>query len=199
LTDWQKRCKNKAYSSFLEKAVNITKQPRLGFVLLGLLLALIILLSIRKSDPFAPFVTECEASYEFEEKKFFGVGVGYSRVLNYVEKAYILSPDGKLHEICTQMDTGAKSFTIDRTIAEALGLMRREGKVKPIKSSNGRVKRDTYNATIMLGGELYHDAVITVSDRAGLGMTYAANAGTDYMRNASSVHPAPPKESGKKK
>lgn len=174
--------------------MNISKQPRLGFVLLGLLLFTTIFLSVRKTDPLAPFVTECEASYEFEEKTLFGFGVGYSRVLNYVEKAYIISPDGELHEICTQMDTGAKGFTIDRTIAETWGLQRREGKVKPIKSSNGRVKRETYNATIMLGGELYHNAVITVSDRAGLGMTYAANAGTDYMRNASHIHRAPPKE-----
>lgn len=167
--------------------MQVTRQKLLGVATPSIIIAILAFYFFYNPDPLARFEQECSSSTKIVEEKAEDGSIRYRKLLNSVEEIYVVSGDGKLQRLCAQVDSGAGGFTIDSRVADALGL-RERGKVIPVRSANGRVKRKSIDVPVVFAGTAYPDAVGTKTDRTGL--TYAANIGRDFMPEGATIDPS---------
>jgi alpha-L-glutamate ligase-like protein len=91
------------------------------------------------------------------------------KMVDVFEKIKIKTADGRKVEVPAKIDTGAWSTSIDKSLAEKLGLLREENILwtKEVKSALGRERRKVINLVFWLGGRRI-DTSASVSKRISL-------------------------------
>ena len=85
------------------------------------------------------------------------------------EKVWVVASNGKKEEIWAKVDTGAWNSSIDKELAEKLGLLHKENVLweKKVKSSLGVESRPVINLKYYLAGRPI-STVGTIANRKGL-------------------------------
>jgi hypothetical protein len=106
--------------------------------------------------------------------------VGGKKVVRLVEKVKVKGPSGE-EEVRAKIDTGADRTTVDRRLAERLGLGPAVSRVSVKASSEGKVvERPLVNAVICIAGSEF-ELRVGVADRSL--MKYPAIVGRDILRS----------------
>lgn len=97
-------------------------------------------------------------------------------ILEFIEKVEIIGTDSSIVTEA-KCDTGAKRVSIDRTLAEKVGLGE-EIKTVTVTSSNGSEERSVYEFDVIIGDDK-HTVLASITDRED--MKYDMIIGRDIL------------------
>ncbi len=94
---------------------------------------------------------------------------GGQKIVGIFEKIKLCDHSGKRHEFIAKMDTGAFNISIDKNLAEELGLMKKENILyeTEVESALGKQTRPVIEVTLYIQGRKI-TGMATIADRSGL-------------------------------